>query len=113
LRWADRELTLRPASGWRERYALAEGERELALFDCKGWGKRPVKVTILEPAGVEPGLLLFTAFVVRGLAEDANAAGAAAASTAATAGRQPSRGPNDAVVGEPRPRGHSYRRGST
>src|SRR5688572_23935943 len=30
LRWAGRELTLRPASSWRERYALADGERELA-----------------------------------------------------------------------------------
>jgi hypothetical protein len=30
LHWNGRELTLRPASAWRERYALADGERELA-----------------------------------------------------------------------------------
>jgi len=30
VRWADRELALRPASAWRDRYALADGERELA-----------------------------------------------------------------------------------
>jgi hypothetical protein len=58
----------------RERYALADGDREIALFDGKGWGRRPVKVTVEEPGAVDPGLLLFAAFVVRGLAEDAGAA---------------------------------------
>jgi hypothetical protein len=88
LRWRDRELRLRPASAWRERYALAEGDRELAVLDGRGWGKRPVKVTIDDPAAVEPGLLLFAAFAVRQLAEDAGAAagGAVAATTAATSG---------------------------
>jgi hypothetical protein len=32
LRWGGRELELRPSSIWRERYALAEGERELATI---------------------------------------------------------------------------------
>jgi len=76
LRWGERELALRPASAWRERYALTDGERELALLDGKGWGKRPVKITVEDPAAVEPGLLLFAVFVVRGLAEDAAAAAA-------------------------------------
>ena len=40
LRWGDRELEPRPASSWRERYALADGDNELALFDGKGWGRR-------------------------------------------------------------------------
>ena len=74
LRWGDRELALRPASKWRERYALAHGDRELATFDGKGWGKRPVKVTVAED--MDPGLLLFTAYVVRQLAEDAAASAA-------------------------------------
>ena len=78
LRWIDRELTLRPASRWRERYALADGDRELAVFEGKGWGRRPVKVTIDDLAAVDPGLLLFAAFVVRGLAEDAAAAASSA-----------------------------------
>ena len=77
LRWVGRELTLRPASHWRERYALVDGERELALFDGRGWGRRPVRVSTDRAAAVEPGLLLFTAFVVRGLAADA-AGGASA-----------------------------------
>jgi hypothetical protein len=83
LRWGGRELELRPASRWKERYALADGDRELAVLDGKGWGKRPVKITIEDAAAVEPGLRLFAAFVVRGLAEDAGAA-AAGASAAAT-----------------------------
>lgn len=88
LRWEARELTLRPASAWRERYALAEGERELAILEGKGWGKRPVKVETEGPALVPAGLLLFATYVVRGLAEDSGAAagGAAAATSAATAG---------------------------
>jgi hypothetical protein len=83
LRWNESELALRPATLWRERYALAEGERELAVLDGKGWGKRPVKVTIEDLAEVDPGLLLFAVFVVRGLAEDAGNAAAAAASASA------------------------------
>jgi hypothetical protein len=88
VRWDDRELTLRPASMWRERYALASGDRELAILDGKGWGRRPVRVSVEDPAGIEPGLLLFAAFVVRSLAEDAGAAAGAgaAAATAATSG---------------------------
>jgi hypothetical protein len=84
LEWAGRELALRPASSWRERYALADGDTELAVIDGKGWGKRPVAVHIDDTTNVEPGLLLFAAFVVRGLAEDASAAAASVASTTAT-----------------------------
>jgi hypothetical protein len=85
LHWAGRELTLRPASSWRERYALAEGERELALIDGKSWGRRPVKVTLADPGAVEPGLLLFAAFIVRQLAVSADST-SSAATTAATSG---------------------------
>jgi hypothetical protein len=77
LTWAGRELTLRPASMWLERYALADGDRELAVLEGKGWGKRPVKVTLEDPGAMEPGLVLFAAFVVRKLAEDAGAAAGA------------------------------------
>lgn len=86
LRWNDREWALRPASSWRERYALADGDREVAVFDGKGWGRRPVVVTVDDDTALEPCLLLFGAFVVRRLAADADATTAAAASTAATGG---------------------------
>ena len=63
--------------------AGTNGERELAILDGKGWGRRPVKVTLDDPDAVDPGLLLFAAFIVRGLAEDAGAA-AGGASAGAT-----------------------------
>jgi hypothetical protein len=84
LRWAGREFALRPASNWRERYALADEKRELALFGGKGRGRGPVKVTVDDAEAVEPGLLLFTAVIVRGLAEDAGSS--AAVTGSATAG---------------------------
>jgi hypothetical protein len=43
LRWIDRELTLRPASRWRERHAIADGDREPAVLQRKagagGWSR--------------------------------------------------------------------------
>jgi len=86
LHWSGRALALRPASAWRERYALAEDDRELAVLDGKGWGRRPVRVELADATAVEPALLLFAAFVVRGLAEDAGGAAAAAASSSAATG---------------------------
>jgi hypothetical protein len=83
LRFAGRELTLSPASSWRERYELAYAGRALAILDGKGWGRRPVSVTLLDPEPLDPRLLLFAAFVVRGLAEDASGSSGAGASTAA------------------------------
>jgi hypothetical protein len=75
--WAGKVLELRPASAWRERYALADGGRELAVLDGKAWGRRPVRVSVDGDApAIEPGLLLFAAFVVRGLAADAETAAA-------------------------------------
>jgi hypothetical protein len=82
----DREFALRPASSWRERYALVDGDRELALLDGTSWGRRPVRITVDDTEAVEPGLLLFATFVVRGLAEDTGTAAGAGASTAATGG---------------------------
>ena len=80
LLWEGHEYVLKPDSHWTERYALFDGEDRIALLEGKGWGKRPVRVDIDDHA-IDPGLLLFTAFVVRALAEDATASsgGAAAA----------------------------------
>jgi len=68
LRWGEREFTLRQASFLR--YALADGERELVLLDwgtprvSDVWRKRPAKITVEDPAALEPGLLLFASYVV-------------------------------------------------
>jgi hypothetical protein len=85
LSWGERKLELRPASVWRSRYALADSERELAVLDGKGWGKRPVAIVVDDLGAIDPALLLFAAFIVRGLAEDASSSdgGSVAASTAA------------------------------
>ena len=74
---------LRPASAWRERYALADGDRELAVLDGKGWGRKPVRVEMADATAPDAALILFAAFVVRGLADDASSTAAAAGSTAA------------------------------
>jgi hypothetical protein len=85
LHWAERELRLQPISVMRERYVLSEADRERALMDGKGWGRRPVKITLADREGIEPGLLLFAAFVVHQLAVKA-ANGPSASSTAALSG---------------------------
>jgi hypothetical protein len=84
LRWGARELELRPV-GLRERYVLGEQDRELVRLDARGWGRRPVRIALADPAAIEPGLLLFAAFVVHQLAGD-SATAASAGSTAATSG---------------------------
>jgi len=76
LRWEQHEYLLQPDSRWTERYALLDGERRLAVLEGKGWGKRPVRVDVDDVTETDVGLLLFTAFVVRALAEDATAAAA-------------------------------------
>ena len=86
LHWDGRAYEVRPASSWKQRYALAAGDVEVAVIEGKTWGKRPVKIEVVRPEAIEPGLLLFAAFVVRALAEDASAAagGSVAATSAAT-----------------------------
>ena len=78
LRWDERDYVLQPDSRWKEHYVLVDGERRLAMLEGKGWGKRPVRVEIDDSARLDPGLVLFAAFVVRALAQDASSAGAAA-----------------------------------
>jgi hypothetical protein len=59
--WNGRELELRLSSAWRERYALVDGDKELAIFDGKGWGRKPVAISIGDPDALDPGLVLFAA----------------------------------------------------
>jgi hypothetical protein len=71
---ADLELTRTPAG--RRLYAL-EGVGTLRLEGV--FSRRAVKVTVDDSGAIEPGLLLFATFIVRGLAEDAASGGAGAA----------------------------------
>ena len=84
IRWGDRELELRAASAWKERYALGDADRELATLDGQGWEKRPVRITLDDLDRLEPGLLLFAVFAVRQLADDSSATAGGASSAAAT-----------------------------
>jgi hypothetical protein len=85
IRWSGRELLLRRGTMWRERYILEDAGGTVARFDVRAWGRFPVSVRLEVPAKVEPGLLLFAAFVVR-TAADEDSTGAVVASTAATGG---------------------------
>jgi hypothetical protein len=76
LRWAERELDLRPDSHFKERYVLRAGEQRLATLNARAWGKHAVDVTVESLATIDPGLLLFAAFAVRSLADAAQASGA-------------------------------------
>lgn len=86
--WRGVEYHLRPASAFKERYALTRpgDERELATVEGHGWGKRPVTVATADATAIDPGLLLFVVYAVRILAEDVNNAGGTAATTAAVGG---------------------------
>lgn len=76
VRWYGEEFALRRGGLWRERYALTHAGGALATIDGRSWGSRPVTVTGEDLAAIDPGLLLFTAFVVRSLAVAAAAAAA-------------------------------------
>ena len=73
LSWRGAEYTVAPASLLRERYALrTDGvDEDIALLEGKSWGKRPVRIALADPEALEPGLLLFAAYVVQQLANSA------------------------------------------
>lgn len=75
VRWEGRDFTLRSRSTWKaQRFVLLDGDREVAVLDGKASDRRPVTVSVDEPGALDAGLLLFVAFVVRGLTLDAIAA---------------------------------------
>ena len=67
LMWRRHDMELRRASTGNERYALADGDRELALFDAYGRGKESTRISLERLEDVEPALVLFAAWVVRQL----------------------------------------------
>ena len=86
VRWEGRDFTLRSRSTWRaQRFELLDGEREVAMIEGRTSDKRPVTVSVDEPGVLDGGLLLLTAFTVRGLVLDAFAAISAAAAAGAGA----------------------------
>jgi hypothetical protein len=70
LLWSRRTFALRCASRWKDRYALVEGENEIAMISARTWGTRPARVVGDDLGALDPGLVLFATFVVRVLAEE-------------------------------------------
>jgi len=73
LLWEGRELALRPSSVFRQRYVLADGARDLAMIESSGW-QAPGAHRGRRGREVEPGLLLFAAYVANQLAKNNSAA---------------------------------------
>lgn len=73
LRWGERRLELRRDSDSRGRYVMVDGGRDLATIDGRSRGASPLTMTVGEPDAIDPGLLLFVAFLVRALAQDKDA----------------------------------------
>jgi hypothetical protein len=69
LRWADRDLALRGDGG--DGYVLLDGQRRLAVMTPQRAGRRSLDVVVEDPT-VDPGLLLFMAFVVQAYSDDAS-----------------------------------------
>jgi hypothetical protein len=84
MEWGGRQLALRPASIAREKYVLRDGDRDIILVEGRAWGRRPVTVTFTQADAIEPGLVLFVAFVVHRLAVNASSSGGSAAVIAST-----------------------------
>lgn len=68
LMWRRHDMAVRRASSENDRYALADGDRELALFDAYSRSKESTRISLERLEDVEPALLLFAAWVVRMLA---------------------------------------------
>jgi hypothetical protein len=84
VHWEGRDFALRSRSTWKaQRFVLLDGDRDTAVFKGRASDRRPVTVSIDEPGALDAGLLLFVAFVVRGLVLDAFVAVGAAAATGA------------------------------
>jgi hypothetical protein len=71
LRWGDRELALRPDGRRRGGYELLDGERRLVTMTPKRPHKRALDIGLVDEA-LDPGLLLFVAFIVQAYADDAS-----------------------------------------
>ncbi len=77
LRWAGHYLRLVRGASRAGGYALCDGDLLLAVMTPKRPGKRQLEV-VVEDAAVDPGLLLFQAFIAQACEDDASFPPAAA-----------------------------------
>ncbi|MGI8428091.1 MAG: hypothetical protein ACR2OB_02030 [Solirubrobacteraceae bacterium] len=79
-----RRLSWEPSSRWKSHFLLRDGERELAHFEARSSGKRPVKVRVEDSPSADELAVLFGCWLAKVAADDAMTAAAAASSVAAT-----------------------------
>jgi hypothetical protein len=72
VRWEDRTLTIGSAVTIGSRYVFDEDGQELALIESNRWAQASKRVMINPNVELDPGLLLFAAFVAYRIPRDAN-----------------------------------------
>lgn len=75
--WYDTEYDVSLSSAWKNRYALSLRGDEILTVEAKGWGKEPVTISAPDEHALEradPGLVLFTTWLVQTFVEDDTAA---------------------------------------
>jgi len=104
---------LKPASHFKERYALSAEGRELATIEASGWSaKRPVTVEVGGQTEVDDLVLLAACWMVQQYAQDLTASGPTAPSLPDRLAAHPLRwrvAPHDVGPARPRLRGTQVR----
>lgn len=77
LTWRGRRLRLGSGTVLISRYVLRDGDTTLLEVQARGWGDRPVDVSLGEEA-VDPGLVLFALWLTQGFVDHDSRPGAAA-----------------------------------
>ncbi len=75
LTWQGLPHQVTTESSWRNRYLLSRDDRPLLSVRCRGWGRTPATLTVHDRS-LDPGLVLFTAWLVQQFVESDAAAGA-------------------------------------
>ena len=73
--WGARSYELASEGWFGKRYELRAEDRTFVGLEVKGWGRRPVTIEVDESLDAEPGLVLFSCWLVQlFVAQDAAAA---------------------------------------
>ena len=75
--WRGLPYAITTESHWRRRYLLSRDGGACVRVTCRGWGKKPATVEVLDPV-TDPALVLFTTWLAQTFVEmdSSSAAGA-------------------------------------
>ena len=73
LTWRGLPHEVTTESSWRNRYLLSRDGRALLTVQCRGWGRTPARLTVHDDT-LDPGLALFTTWLVQQFVESDAAA---------------------------------------